>query len=220
LKRHGICPFPAERLDESLGLAVGSGRVGPGADVPQTQGAAGLGKRFGDVGRAVVAHHPPAFDPLTVEPGDCPAEKADHRWLLLIRQHLDRGQPGGVIHGDMDLVVADAVGAALLPVSGDAVAHLPKPSQGLDVNVDQVSWPLPLVALHRWFGFQVPQSPQPQTAESPGNGGERCLQQPGDVPEVEPLVAEIHGVLQLLRIERPPLGAANTPTIRQRGWTT
>ena len=120
----------------------------------------------------------------------------------------------------MDPVVADAVGAASLPVAGDAVAHLPKPSQGLDINVDQVAWPLPLVALHRWFGFQVPQSPQPQTAESPGNGGEGRLQKPGNVAEMKQLVAEIHGVLQLLRIERPPLGAANTPTIRQRGWST
>jgi len=39
------------------------------------------------------------------------------------------------------------------------------------------------------------------------------------VAQVQPLVAEIHGVLQLVRIERPPLAAANTPTIRQRGWT-
>jgi len=33
------------------------------------------------------------------------------------------------------------------------------------------------------------------------------------VPEVEPLVAEIHGLLELLRIERPPLGAAHTPSL-------
>jgi len=43
---HGIGPFLAEGLDEPLGLPVGSGGVGPGADVPQPQGAAGLGKRF------------------------------------------------------------------------------------------------------------------------------------------------------------------------------
>jgi hypothetical protein len=35
------------------------------------------------------------------------------------------------------------------------------------------------------------------------------------VPEVEPLVAEIHGLLELLRIERPPLGAAHAASIRQ-----
>lgn len=43
----------------------------------------------------------------------------------------------------MDLVVADAVGVGPLPVAGDPVAHLPKPSQELDVNVDQFAWPLP-----------------------------------------------------------------------------
>ena len=30
---HGVGPLLAEGLDESLGLAVGSGRVRPGADV-------------------------------------------------------------------------------------------------------------------------------------------------------------------------------------------
>jgi hypothetical protein len=32
---------------------------------------------------------------------------------------------------------------------------------------------------------------------------------------VEALVTELHGVLLLLRIERPPLAAANTASIRQ-----
>jgi hypothetical protein len=35
------------------------------------------------------------------------------------------------------------------------------------------------------------------------------------VPEVEALVTEIHGLLQLQRIERPQLAAANTPSIHQ-----
>jgi len=169
--------------------------------VPKAQGAAGLGKRFGDVGRAVVAHHPPALDALSVEPGDSSAEKADHRWLLLIRQYLDVGQACGVIHGNMDLVVADAVGAALLAIAGDAVAHLPEPRQRLDVDVEEIAWPVPPIALHWNLGFQVPQMPQPQTAESPGNAGEGRLEQPGNVAEVEPLVAEIHRLLELLRID-------------------
>jgi hypothetical protein len=46
-------------------------------------------------------------------------------------------------------------------------------------------------------------------------GGEGSGEQPGDVPEVEALVTEIHGLLQLLWSERPPLAAANTPSIRQ-----
>ena len=139
LERHPISPLTAEGLDEPLGLAVGPGRVGPGADVPEANSAAGLAERLGDVGRAVVAHHPPALDALAVEPGEGPAEKADHRWLLLVRQHLDISQPSGVIHSHVDLVVADAVGAALLAVAGDAVAHFPEAGQGFDVDVDQVT---------------------------------------------------------------------------------
>ena len=108
LERHPISPQTAEGLDEPLGLAVGSGRVGPGADVPEAKGAAGLGERLEDIGRAVVAHHPPAFYPLAVEPGDGPAEEADHHWFLLVRQYLDVCQPGG---GHVFLVVTDAVGA-------------------------------------------------------------------------------------------------------------
>ena len=214
---HGIGPFLAEGLDKALGLAVGSGRVGPGADVPQPQGLAGPGERLGDVGRAVIAHHPAALDALAVEPGDGSAEEADHRWLLLIRQHLDVGQACGVIHSDMNLVVADAIGAPLLAITGDPVAHPAEAGQGFDVDVDQVAWPFPLVALHRRFGIHVPQSPQPKAAESPGDGGEGSLQQPGDVPEVESLVPEMHRLLELLRIERPPLGAAHARSAREVG---
>ncbi len=44
LERHPVGPFPAEGLNESLGFAVGAGRVGPGADVLEAQGLASLGK--------------------------------------------------------------------------------------------------------------------------------------------------------------------------------
>jgi len=65
---HGIGLFLAEGLDEPLGLAVGSGCVGPGADVPPPEVTASLGERLGDVCRPVAAHYPAAFDPLVVEP--------------------------------------------------------------------------------------------------------------------------------------------------------
>jgi len=123
LEGHRVGPLPAEGLDKALGLAIGAGGVGPGADALDAKGSAGFGKCFGDVGRAVVAHHPTALNALTVEPGDSPAEKADHRGLLLIRQHLDVGQACGVNNGDMNLVVADTVGAALLAIARDPVAH-------------------------------------------------------------------------------------------------
>ena len=88
----------------------------------------------------------------------------------------------------MDLVVAHAVGTTPLPVSGDAVAHLPESGQRLDVNVDQVARPLPLVPLHRWFWLKIAQASEPQTAESPGDGGEGSLQRPGELAQMQPLV--------------------------------
>lgn len=68
------------------------------------------------------------------------------------------------------------------------------------------------------MGSREGQSASAPTAESPGDG-EVGLQQPGGVPQTQALAPEIHGVRQLMRIGRPPLGAANTPSIRQRGWT-
>jgi hypothetical protein len=63
---------------------------------------------------------------------------------------------------------------------------------------------LPLVALDRMFRLQVSEPPQTKMIEHPGHGGEGSGQQPGDVPEVEALVTEIHGLLQLLRNQSQP----------------
>jgi hypothetical protein len=38
------------------------------------------------------------------------------------------------------------------------VPHLAEPGQSLDVDVNQVTGPLPFVPLHRRFGLQVPQA--------------------------------------------------------------
>ncbi len=161
----------------------------------------------------------PALDALAVEPSHSTAQKANGRGLLLVCEHLDVGHAGGVINGNVDAVVANTRGAALLAVAGDAVTDFAKAGELFDVDMDQVSRTVPLVALDRELGFQVPQPTQPQAVENPRHGGEGRDQQPGDVAEVEALVTEIHGLLQLLRIERPPLGAENTASISQRSST-
>lgn len=43
---HGVGPFAQRGLDESLGLAVGLGRIGPGPDVPEPELSAGSGEGF------------------------------------------------------------------------------------------------------------------------------------------------------------------------------
>ncbi len=173
----------------TLGFAVGAWRVGPGADVPELEDAASFGKCLGDVGRSVVAHHLTTLDALAVEPGQCPAQEADRCALLLIGQHLDVGEPCGVIDGNVDPVVTDASRAALLPVSCDAVSHLAEAGQLLDVDVNQVAGPFPFVALNRRLWLQVSQPAQPQAVQRSGHGGERSREQPGNVTQVQPLMA-------------------------------
>ena len=44
LEGHCVRPLLAEGLNEPLGLAVGTWRVGPDADVPELEDAASIGK--------------------------------------------------------------------------------------------------------------------------------------------------------------------------------
>jgi len=189
LEGHRVGPLPAEGLDKALGLAVGAGRVGPGADVLEAKGAAGFGKCFGDVGRAVVAHHLTALHALAVEPGHSPAQEADGRALLLVSEDLDVGQPCGVVDRYVDPVIAGARGASLLTIAGDAMSDPAEAGQLFDVDVNQVARCLALVALHRCLGVQVSQPPQAQVVQGPGHGGEGSGKQPGDVAQVQPLMA-------------------------------
>ncbi len=88
------------------------------------------------MGRTVIRHHLQTLHTLAVEPSHSTAEKADGGDLLLIRQHLDVGQPRGVVDGQVDTVVADASRAALLAVAGDAMTDLAKAGKLFDVDMD------------------------------------------------------------------------------------
>jgi hypothetical protein len=164
---------------------------------------------------------------LAVEPGDTSAQETVRGGLLLICQPLHLGKRGGFVYRDVNSVVANTSGAVLLAVAGDALPDLAEAAQllllcgslRLDVDVDQVARCLALVALHRRLGLKVPQPTQPQAIESPRHAGAGSGQQLGDLAQVEPLMAELNGALLLMRIKRPPLGAANSPPIRKRSNT-
>ena len=66
----GVGPFAQRGLDEALGLAVGLGRVGPGADVLEAEIAAGLAEGLGAIAGAVVGHHARHLDAEAREVGD------------------------------------------------------------------------------------------------------------------------------------------------------
>jgi len=115
----------------------------------------------------------------------------------------------------MYLLVAGTSGGALTTVAGDAVADPLKPGQLFDVDMDHVPGALPLVATNKTFGVKVLQASQAQALHEPTNGGEGRTESPGDAAERAALVPQVYSLLELLRIERPPLAAANTPSIRQ-----
>jgi len=139
----------------------------------------------------MLAHIPTVLSALTVETYHSPSEKADNLVLHLIRQQLDVGQACGVINADRNLVVADEVRAALLAIASKLVVHPAAAGHGRGIDVDQVARMLPLVTLHEWFGIQVPKSTNTQSAKILGDDGDKSLQQPGDVAEVESLLADI-----------------------------
>ncbi len=126
----------------------------------------------------------------------------------------------GVIHRDVDLLVASSPGTALTAIAGDAVPDSLKARQLLRVDMNHVARCLPLVPLLRSLGLRVPQAAKAQSLYHAPHGGQGSAHSLGDPPEGAALLAEVQRMLQLLRIERPPLGAANAPSIRQRGVTT
>jgi hypothetical protein len=87
-------------------------------------------------------------------------------------------------------------------------ADLAKAGELFDIDVDQVAWHLPLVALHRRFWVQVSQPAQAQPIEGSRDVGEGGLQQPGDVAEVQALMPELHGALQVKLHRRRGTGPA------------
>ncbi len=74
-------------------------------------------------------------------------------------------------------------------------------------GMDQVSGFVRLVALESRLEYQSPDSTKTQQVQGPGTSGEREFQHPSDVPQVQPLMTELHSELDLLRIEDPTLGA-------------
>ncbi len=113
-----------------------------------------------------------------------------------------------IINCHLDNVLASTRSTDLLAVAGDAVVDLVKAGQLLDVDMNRVSRIFTLAALDSRFGFQVTQPAQAQVVQDPGHGREGSVKQPCDVAQVQPLVPELHGPLQVMRIELQPLAAA------------
>jgi hypothetical protein len=99
-------------------------------------------------------------------------------------------------------------------------AHPAEARQLFHVDVDQVSRHLTFIALQRRLKLKVWQTLQSQMVQGSGHGGGSSVQQPDDVGEKQPLMAQFHCALEVLRTARPPLSAANAASLHQSGGAT
>jgi hypothetical protein len=124
----------------------GLGPVRAGEALDRTQlGHHGLDLAAVAVGEGVVSQHPLDGDVVGGEEAAGPAQESCAGGATLVGQDLGIGQPGVVIDGGMDLVIARAVvpipAAMLARVAAmDAVAAaVTQPPELLDVHVEQLA---------------------------------------------------------------------------------
>ena len=138
----GVGPACEKGADEALGFAVCLGSVGAGAAVLDAECAAGERVDGGAVAGAVVGEDPLDLDAVSVVVGDGATEEAGSGRGFLVGEDLGVGEAAVVVDGDVDvlpaLVVAAAVVAAAGDAAGDAVAGPGDPAELLDVDMDEL----------------------------------------------------------------------------------
>ena len=87
------------------------------------------------------------------------------------------------------MVVSDGSRSAPCRLPVMRCPTLRKRASFLTIDVNQIAGPLPFVALNRRLWIQVSQPAQAQAVQRSGHGGEGSREQPGDVTQVEPLMA-------------------------------
>jgi hypothetical protein len=193
-----VGPLAQQGLDEALRLAIGARGVRAGAQMAHARTATEAGEPRRDIARAIVAQDAADADAVAAEPRPGAPEKLRRRGAILLRQHLDVGQPRGVVHRHVDVLPADAAHPTPT-IPADAMAHPPNAAELLDVEVDQITGPRPLVALDGGRGLEGPQPGQPLAAQQPRDGGRTEVQGLGD------------------RFPRPALPAQPLHPARQQG---
>src|SRR5271165_1781561 len=146
-----VSPFAQAGLDEALGLAVGLGRVGLGADGLEAKHFAGPRERFGSIAGTVVGHDTLDSHAEACVIGDSGLEERDRAFFLLVFHDLAEGDPGCIVDADVDELPADAAVAiddACLP-SSDPMAHGSDPSKLLNIDMNELARLLALIAPDR-----------------------------------------------------------------------
>jgi hypothetical protein len=167
-------------LDEAFGFPVGARAVGSGAQVAQAEPSAGRGEAAGDVAGAIVGHDACDCDAVTGVPGDQSSKEGDSGWRSFVSQNFGVSQTGGVVDSDMD-ELPPGTSSALPAVAGDAVADDLDAPQLLDVNVDELSGVVSLVAENGFFGVEVLESRQTFLGQDASHRGRTRTDPRGDL---------------------------------------
>jgi hypothetical protein len=180
-----VGPAAEQGANEAFRLAVGARRVRPGAEVFDAQRFASERVDRGAVCVAVVGHQPLDPDPEGGEVGDRAAQEADRGRGFLVLEHLDVGEPRGVVDRDVNVLPADPA-APTAPVAVHAVPGPADPAELLDVDVDELARPRLLVPVRRLERLQPPQLAEPDSGQDPRHGRERHPQRLGDLRPAHP----------------------------------
>lgn len=108
---------------------------------------------------------PAAGDAFDVKPGHALQQEADGCCLCLIWQHLNTGQPCGVINGEMDYFAARTKGSAKTPIAGDPVPNPLKAGHLFGVDMHHVVRLGPFVLTSLISSLQMPQTVEPHGME-------------------------------------------------------
>ena len=84
----GVSPFPDRRLHEALGLAVGLGRVGFGAQVLDAEIGAGFGKGARAIALAIIGHDAIYADAKALVKGKGGPEMGNGAFFFLVREDV------------------------------------------------------------------------------------------------------------------------------------
>src|SRR5215475_9259212 len=178
-----VRPFAQAGLHEALSLAVGFGRVGPGAQMLDVEQAQGFGIAVRAEADAVVGHDPMDLDAVSTIEAQRVEEKAQAGAAFFIGQDFRVSDARMVVDGQVQIFPADPAGVALSgSIAGDPVTDPVELAQLFDVDMDDLTGMLALIAADRLGRLQGSEPVQPEPAQDAADGCWRYANLHSDLP--------------------------------------
>ena len=117
----GVSPLAQRRLDEALGLAIGSRSIGPGEEVLEAELTAGQSKNIGAETGPIIGHDALKFYCEALIMGGGLAQESRRRNALLVGEDGGVSQAGMIVDGDKNKVITSGPDG-ITSVAGDAKA--------------------------------------------------------------------------------------------------